>query len=71
MRTKKNIYIIYNYNKMRDDLEYIKEYYTLQAIKKDFKIKNIRSLYHYIIKDIEDPASYKNLLNNKYIIIKE
>ena len=66
---KKEAYILYRYNKYNNDLQYIKEYYTLQDIKKDYNIKNIRSLYHYIIKSADQ--TIKQLLKNDYIIIRE
>ena len=68
---KEKYYILYNYNKFKNDLEYIKEYNNIEEIQKEFKLKNKNSIYHYIIKNIEDQKSYNNLLNNKYIIIKE
>lgn len=68
---KQKYYTLYNYNKFKNDLEYIKEYNNIEDIQKEFKLKNKKSIYHYIIKNIEDKTSYNNLLNNKYVIIKE
>lgn len=68
---KEKYYILYNYNKFKKDLEYIKEYNKIEDIQKEFNLKNKKSVYNYIIKDIEKEESYNNLLNNKYILIKE
>lgn len=68
---KEKYYILYNYNEFKNDLEYIKEYNNIEEIQKEFKLKNKKSIYHYIIKDIDNMQSYNNLLNNKYVIIKE
>ena len=68
---KEKYYILYNYNKFNNDLEYIKEYNNISDIQKEFKLKNKKSIYNYIIKNIEDSSSFYNLLNNKYVIIKE
>ena len=70
MKNKK-VYIIYKYNNESNDLEYVKEYNTTEEIKKDYNLQNKKSVYNYIIKDIDNINSYYNLLNNKYIIIKE
>ena len=68
---KEKYYILYNYNKFKKDLEYIKEYNNINDIQKEFNLKNKKSIYNYIIKNIDDESSYINLLNNKYVIIKE
>lgn len=64
----KKAYIIYKYNKINNDIEYIKEYYNISDIIKDYKLENKKSIYNYIIEDIDDLKSYYNLLKNKYII---
>lgn len=68
---KEKYYILYNYNKFKNDLEYVKEYNNIEDIQKEFKLKNKKSIYNYIIKNIDLEESYNNLLNNKYVIIKE
>ena len=70
MKSKK-VYIIYKYNENINDIEYIKEYNKIEEIKQDYNLQNKKSVYNYIIKDIDNINSYYNLLNNKYIIIKE
>lgn len=59
------------YEKFEKDLDYIKEYNNIEEIQKEFNLKNKRSVYHYIVKNIDNLNSYKNLLDNKYILIKE
>lgn len=66
---KQKAYIIYKYNKFKNDYEYIKEYYRLEEIQKDYKINNRTSIYQYISKNIEHLK--KCLLNDRYIIIEE
>lgn len=70
MKNKK-VYIIYKYNENINDLEYVKEYDSIQDIKEDYNLQNKKSVYNYIIKDIENESSYYNLLDSKYLIIKE
>ena len=51
---KEKYYILYNYNEFKNDLEYIKEYNNINEIQKEFKLKNKKSIYNYIIKNIDD-----------------
>lgn len=62
----KNVYILYKYNKINNDIQYIKEFNSIDEIKKDFNIKNV---YDYIINNIDEEI--KHLLYNDYIIIKD
>lgn len=67
MKNKK-AYIVYEFDQFQNDYKYIKEYYNIKEIQKDYKLNNVKSVYHYIAKNCED---IKQLLNNKYIIIQE
>lgn len=64
----KKAYIIYKYNKLNNDLEYIKEYYNINDIIKDYNLENKKSIYNYIVENIDNLDSYYNLLKNNYII---
>ena len=64
----KKVYILYKYNKFKNDYEYIKEYYNKKDILKDVKLKNKYSINHYVYNSIND---IKQLLNDRFIIIKE
>ena len=68
-KKQQKAYIIYKYNKFKNDFEYIKEYYKLEEIQKDYNINNRTSIYQYISKNIEKLK--KCLLNDRYIIIEE
>ena len=64
----KDTYILYKYNKLNNDIKYIKEYFNIKDLQKEYNIKNI---YQYIIKDIDNIKDNFKLLNDKYIIIKD
>lgn len=70
---KEKAYILYQYNEFKKDFDYIAEYYNIKELKEQekerLKLKNDRSIYHYIKETIDDLNI--NLLNNKYLIIKE
>lgn len=71
MKTKK-AYIVYEYNEFDNDFKYLKEYNTLDELlednKKEIQLTNKLSLYNYMTSNIEN---IKEMLHNKYIIIKE
>lgn len=63
-------YILYKYNSIKNDYIYLKEFYSIESLKKACNklLNNTRSIYHYIFNNIED---VNNLLINKYTIIKD
>ena len=61
----KDTYILYKYNNIKNDIIYIKEYYNIKDLQKEFNINNI---YQFINKSINDKM---HLLKDKYIIIKD
>ena len=67
MKTKK-AFIVYEFDKFENDYRYIKEYHSIREIQSDYKLNNVKSVYHYITKTIDNT---KQLLNNKYVIIEE
>lgn len=66
----KKVFILYNYDRFNNDYKFIKEYQTLDELKKDNNIilKNKNSIYHFIYKAISDNM---HLLKDKYIIIQD
>ena len=66
---KQKTFIIYKYNKNNNDIQYIKEYNNYMEILKDYNIKNYNTLRQYITDSID--KEIKNILNDRYIIIKE
>lgn len=64
---KKDVYIVYKYNELKNDVKYIKEYNNLNEIIKDYNI-TLDSLYCYISNSIDN---VKKVFNNDIIFIKE
>lgn len=64
----KDTYILYKYNKINNDIKYIKEYFNIKDLQKEFNINNI---YQFIYKDIDKLKDNFKLLKDKYIIIKD
>lgn len=62
----KKTYILYQYNGIKNDIKYIKEYTTREEMTRDLKM-NYHTLSQYIINSIDDPI--KSLINNKYLLI--
>ena len=61
----KKTYIVYHYNKVKNDIQYIKEYLNIKDLERDYNIKNA---YNYITEDIDD---IKALLKDTFIIVKD
>lgn len=61
----KDTYILYKYNNIKNDIIYLKEYYNIKDLQKEFNINNI---YQFINNSINDKM---HLLKDKYIIIKD
>ena len=60
----KDTYILYKYNAIKNDIIYLREYYNIKDLQKEFNINNI---YQFINNSINDKM---HILKDKYIIIK-
>ena len=72
-KNKQDIYIIYSYDAFKNDYNYIREYTSIKELqqqeKDTFKLKHPKSIYQYIRASID--TDNINLINNRYIIIKD
>lgn len=64
-------YTIYEIDKESNDLVNVMDYDDVNDLCNDYGLKNKKSIYHYILKDINNVnlLEVKNLLNCKYIIM--
>ena len=62
----KKTYILYKYNKIKNDIDYITEFTSIKDMEKDLQT-SYNTLKSYIIKSIDAPI--KELLKDKYLII--
>lgn len=58
-------YILYRFNAIKNDVQYIKEYTDINDLKKAVNVSNI---YNYINESIDE---VKHVLNDEYVIIKD
>ena len=65
----KKVYILYQYNKMKDDFSNLKEFYNIKELQKEFNFKNKNSIYQFIKGGLED--NYIKLIDDEYLIIRE
>ena len=65
----KKVYILYKYNKITQDIKYLKEYRSIKEMTDDLQKDYRTLLVNYTIKSIDEPI--KELLQDKYIIISE
>ena len=68
---KKKYYTIYKINKESKDIEYIEELESAEEVQKEYDLKNKKSIYNYLVKDIDkiDVFNLKNLMKNNYFIM--
>lgn len=73
-QNKKYVYSVYYIDTQKNDIEYIKEYNTPEELANDYNLKNKKSIYHYIIDNLDNITNVneiKNTLKNNYIIFKD
>lgn len=63
----KNVYILYAYNKINNDIRYITESLNINDLKKYIN-KDIKNIYDYVTTDIDNITT---LLNDNFIIFKD
>lgn len=71
--TKKYVYSVYYIDTQKNDINFIKEYNTTEELAKDYNLKNKKSIYNYIIDNLDNInlLELKNTLKNNYIIFKD
>lgn len=70
---KQKYYTIYKINKENKDIEYIEELTSAEEVQKEYNLKNKKSIYNYMVKNIDevDVFNLKNYLKNNYFIMIE
>lgn len=68
---KQKYYTIYKINKETKDVEYVEELESAEEVQKEYNLKNKKSIYNYLVKNIDevDVFSLKNLLKNNYFVM--
>jgi len=68
---KQKFYTIYKINKETRDIEYIEELESAEEVQKEYNLKNKKSIYNYLVKNIDevDVFSLKNYLKNNYFVM--
>ena len=69
---KKYVYSIYYVDELKNDIKFIKEYKSTEEIAKDYKLKNKKSIYHFLYNSLDNInlLEIKKKLNN-CIIFKD
>lgn len=68
---KQKYYTIYKINKESKDIEYIEELESAEEVQKEYNLKNKKSIYNYLVKNIDevDVFNLKNYLKNNYFVM--
>ena len=62
-------YTIYRIDKTNDDISNIMDYTNVDELMKDFKLTNKKSIYNYVVKNLDTLKDFKHLLKDKYFIM--
>lgn len=68
---KQKYYTIYKINKETKDVEYVEELESAEEVQKEYNLKNKKSIYNYLVKNIDevDVFNLKNYLKNNYFVM--
>ena len=69
---KKYVYSVYYVDELKNDIKFIKEYKSAEEIAEDYKLKNKKSIYHFLYNSLDNInlLEIKKKLNN-CIIFKD
>ena len=69
---KKYVYSVYYVDELKNDIKFIKEYKSTEEIAEDYKLKNKKSIYHFLYNSLDNInlLEIKKKLNN-CIIFKD
>lgn len=64
-------YTVYEIDKNNNDLVNVMDYDNIDDLCLDYGLKNKKSIYHYLLKDIDNVnlLEIKNLLSCKYVVM--
>jgi hypothetical protein len=68
IKLMKKVYILYKYNKIKNDITYIAEFKNVKTMEKELQT-SYNTLKSYIIKNIDEPL--KELLKDRYVIVMD
>jgi hypothetical protein len=62
-------YTIYRIDKSTNDISNIMDYTNVNDLMDDFKLTNKKSIYNYVVKNLDTLKDFKHLLKDKYFIM--
>lgn len=65
----KKYYTVYRIDKTNNDISNIMDYTNIDELMKDFNLTNKKSIYNYIVKNLDTLKDFKHLLKDKYFIM--
>lgn len=65
----KKYYTIYRIDKTNNDITNIADYTSIDDLVDDYNLTNKKSIYNYIVKDLDTLKDFKHLLKDKYFIM--
>jgi len=65
----KKYYTVYRIDKSTNDITNIMDYTNVNELMKDFKLTNKKSIYNYVVKNLDTLKDFKHLLKDRYFIM--
>lgn len=65
----KKYYTVYKLDKSTNDISNIMDYTNVNDLMDDFKLTNKKSIYNYVVKNLDTLKDFKHLLKDKYFIM--
>lgn len=62
-------YTVYKIDKINNDINNIANYTSIDDLVNDYNLTNKKSIYNYIVKDLDSIKDFKHLLKDKYFIM--
>ena len=65
----KKYYTIYKIDKTNNDITNIADYTNIDDLVEDYNLTNKKSIYNYIVKDLDSIKEFNHLLKDRYFIM--
>lgn len=62
-------YTVYKIDKINNDINNIADYTSIDDLVNNYNLTNKKSIYNYIVKDLDTLKDFKHLLKDRYFIM--
>lgn len=65
----KKYYTVYKIDKINNDITNVADYTNIDDLVNDYNLTNKKSIYNYIVKNLDNIKEFNHLLKDKYFIM--